>query len=106
MSKRLLPAQTATMIKATAQRPDVRVDSINKAVKERDYAADASMKDYGIQVNPNLLTVKGRVLDPPRIIYRDVQQIAPQMGAWQSRGVEMFESNSLENWGVLNLEHR
>lgn len=106
VNKKLQPAQTATMIKATAQKPHIRTSSIEKAYAERSYATDETVNAFGIGVESSMLQVQGRVLDAPRIIYRDTAQVAPQMGAWQARNVSMFSSSRLEHWGVLNLESR
>ncbi|CEO96269.1 Argonaute linker 2 domain containing protein [Plasmodiophora brassicae] len=110
IAKKLAPAQTAAMIKKTAAKPNIRLDSVNKAVAERSYPNDPALADFGIKVETSMVQIDGRVLDPPRIAYNQERSkqkfVVPKLGAWQFRDAHMYTTPAVDRWGVLVLEQR
>jgi hypothetical protein len=63
------------------------------------------LKQFGIRVNPQLLTVLGRILNPPALQYR-TRPISPNNGAWnldvRTLGDKpFFRANRLTSWNCL-----
>lgn len=110
ITKKLSPAQTAAMIKRTAAKPQVRLETIMKCVAERRYDADPVLNQLGMKLSPKMIEIQGRVLDPPVVLYNQQRskraQISPQMGNWQARDVCFYSSPPINSWGVVVLERR
>lgn len=89
LAKRLLLGpQTSEMIRFAARRPNQNAESIvgdGKKVTGIEPVANGlntSLSPFGIKVNPNLLTVPGRILAPPVLQYRAQTTCTPNNGAW------------------------
>lgn len=61
--------------------------------------------DFGIQTNPNLITVPGRVLAPPTVYYKDEKskdkEIAPMSGSWNMKSIKFSTSSNLQSWACI-----
>lgn len=109
ITKKLLPTQTAAMIKKTAAKPNIRCDNITKGVVERDYGHDKALSDFGLKINSQMVALDGRVLNAPVIQYSNASKkktVMPQMGTWQFRDALMYNAPPIKSWGVLVLEQR
>ncbi|KAL5044938.1 hypothetical protein BDW71DRAFT_198603 [Aspergillus fruticulosus] len=67
--------------------------------------ANPTLVDFGIQTNPSLITVPGRVLAPPNVYYKDEKskdkQIAPIYGSWNMRSIRFSTSSNLQSWACI-----
>lgn len=87
LAKRLLLGpQTSEMIRFAARRPQENAESITNdglqvaKIKTAD-GMNVALNKFGIKVNPQLLTVPGRILPAPELLYRAKTQ-RPNNGAW------------------------
>jgi hypothetical protein len=87
--RRLLdPQQTSAMIKFAARSPwanagsitsnGLKVTMINPVVNGQN----SNLSAFGIKVNPAMITVPGRILNPPILLYRGLKTTIPNNGAW------------------------
>lgn len=88
LAKRLLLGpQTTEMIRFAARRPHENADSITgpglQVTKINPMANDlnVALRKFGIKVDPQLLTVPGRILPAPDLLYRQ-STTKPRVGAW------------------------
>lgn len=101
--------QTADMIKFTAQKPDVRKRNIMEGLPKMVPQGDALLNAFGVQVNPQMLTVDARVLDPPTVQYRQDSRAAvvtPRDGTWRLQDTFFFKAMPIQDWGVLVLDQQ
>lgn len=104
----LLGDQTRKMIEFAARRPFENAESIvNNGLQVTKIVAgqNAHLTKFGINVNTNLLTVNGRILQPPTLRYRQ-QSCRPNNGAWnldtRQLGNQPFRiSKPLGAWSCL-----
>eukprot|EP00294_Goniomonas_avonlea_P018025 CAMPEP_0114561014 /NCGR_PEP_ID=MMETSP0114-20121206/11775_1 /TAXON_ID=31324 /ORGANISM="Goniomonas sp, Strain m" /LENGTH=491 /DNA_ID=CAMNT_0001746615 /DNA_START=1 /DNA_END=1473 /DNA_ORIENTATION=- len=97
--RKLTGAQTQEMIKATCFRPSDREARIMKSLNTA--TEDNYLKSFGITINKNMPTVRGRVLNPPDLQFqKDV--VKPQAGSWNLNRSSLFESGQLSCWGVVD----
>jgi eukaryotic translation initiation factor 2C len=81
----LLGDQTRRMIGFAARRPFDNAESIVKdglQVTKISTGLNAHLTKFGIEVNPKMLTVNGRILPAPILQYRGTSTCRPQNGAW------------------------
>jgi len=64
-------------------------------------------KDFGITVDKELITVRGRELPPPVVNYKagsSVQSVTPQDGSWLMKGVRVWApGRRIANWTYLTI---
>lgn len=104
--------QTADMIKFTVQRPTDRINSIKNNVMALDWGKDPVLRDYGLEVDPNMCKTQARILPAPQIQYGAGSQDAkfvPRDGRWDLRGkrfadwgpISSANGGGLKGWGVM-----
>ncbi|KAI9470927.1 MAG: Piwi domain-containing protein [Benjaminiella poitrasii] len=106
LTKKLNEKQTADMIKFTCQKPNVRANKINQGFSLLQYKDNEYMKQFGMNVKPEMAIVNARVLPTPKISYHRSSQgadFAPQAGAWNLRGKKLSQGASLNSWSVVNF---
>jgi eukaryotic translation initiation factor 2C len=108
----LLGHQTSEMIRFAARRPHENATSITgdglKVTKIQPVAngLNTALSQFGIKVNPSLMTVPGRILQAPQLLYRGQATCNPRNGAWnldpRQLGQKPFRlAKSLGSWNTL-----
>ncbi|KAJ5887940.1 hypothetical protein N7495_007981 [Penicillium taxi] len=95
--------QLGEMIKFTAKRPALRYDHILKYKKLLCHDTDPNLESYGLQVDPNMLKVKARLLPNPEIQFAGNAKINPGVkGRWDLRGKKFLRPNKvpLKHWAI------
>ena len=101
--KKLTDIQTAKMIRHTVQPADVRERRVNGIVKEAKFSADPLVKEFGMTVSSEMVSVPARVLKPPTLQY-DQNRINPpkDKGSWDMRDCKFHEGAELNGWAIVN----
>ncbi|KAL2831778.1 ribonuclease H-like domain-containing protein [Aspergillus cavernicola] len=102
---KLSPNQTREMLKFAVRSPAQNAMSIVTRGTQTLGLGDSgnpSLVDFGIQANPSLITVPGRVLAPPNVFYKDnklnQKQIAPIGGSWNMKSIRFSTPTKLPTW--------
>lgn len=98
--------QTANMIKFAVSRPTERKKAIQIGLDMLDWKKDPYLRNYGLEIEPTMLTTEARVLDPPIVQYHGDQVAKPgYSGRWDLRGKKFLHENPapLLSWGVTLL---
>lgn len=85
--KRLSPDQVTDMIRATVMKPHIRSDKIQKfitTVSGSNY--NSYLRSANLQIEPEPMTVKARVLDPPKVLLGNNRNIQVRDGTWKVSG--------------------
>ncbi|KAL5336701.1 ribonuclease H-like domain-containing protein [Aspergillus crustosus] len=108
---KLTPNQTREMMKFAVRGPAQNAQSIvTKGVETLGLgnSSNPTLVDFGIQANPNLVTVPGRVLPVPSVYYKDFnsnqKQIAPIGGSWNMKSIRFSTATNLKNWTWLLID--
>lgn len=102
----MLVFQTANMIKFAVSRPQQRKAAIERGMAMLDWGNDAYLRNYGLDIDPNMLQTKARILDPPEVQYAKKATAKPGFsGRWDLRGKTFATSpkEPLKTWGVCIL---
>ncbi|KAF9957777.1 hypothetical protein BGZ65_001879 [Modicella reniformis] len=103
-SKKLDERQTADMIKFTCQPPNVRANTIKHGLQILSYDDNEYLKDFGVKVSPEMVTIKGRILPAPTIQYHPTSRdpsFIPRDGSWNLMGKKVASGTVLGSWGVV-----
>ncbi|KAF2036490.1 Piwi-domain-containing protein [Setomelanomma holmii] len=108
----LLGPQTSEMIRFAARRPHQNAESITgdgllvSKINPVVNGINTALSPYGIKVNPSMLTVPGRILQAPQLLYRASSTCNPRNGAWnldpRQLGQKPFRfAKTLGAWSTL-----
>ncbi|KAJ9129975.1 Protein argonaute 1D, partial [Pleurostoma richardsiae] len=61
------------------------------------------LNQFGISVIPNLITVPGRVLDEPRVLYKDNKFAQVRFGSWNMADVKFNTRATVKRWSYLMI---
>lgn len=103
--------ETTAMLDVACRSPYSNAISISADGRKTLGLDDESLSRFGISVDKNLLTVRGRVLTVPTISYLNGQQkrtdVPPVNGSWNMRNVRVVKPGAMiERWTFLNIMKR
>lgn len=105
MAGRLNGQQTADMIKATCQKPDARLRQIENGVRETlKYDTNEYLKEFGIKVQSEMMTIDARVLPAPKLDFAR-SSIQGAGGVWNLRDHQVVDSPLLESCAFIFFAH-
>ncbi|KAL7971387.1 ribonuclease H-like domain-containing protein [Trichoderma sp. SZMC 28014] len=104
-------AETTVMLDFACRSPYSNALSISTASRQVLELDDPSLNNYGVSVEKHLLTVQGRVLSAPTIVYLNKQSsnttVNPAGGSWNMRDVRVVKpGRKIERWTWTNLALR
>ncbi|KAJ3562580.1 hypothetical protein NPX13_g8515 [Xylaria arbuscula] len=112
LRRKTTPNETRDMINFSCRSPYANAKSISeigRSVLGLDNAE--SLSGFGIKVDKMLLTVQGRQLPPPTIVYKDVQQpnkdkiITTRDGEWNMESVRVFRpGRRIDRWFWISID--
>ncbi|CAD6208455.1 GSCOCT00014004001.2-RA-CDS [Cotesia congregata] len=102
-NRKLNDEQTRKMIREAAKPAPDRKRKIEETLKEVNFAADPTMREFGLSLNGQLEKVDARVLDPPALEYKDNKNTRVMKGVW--RASEFLNAQNIPDgqWTILNL---
>ncbi|WVQ69266.1 uncharacterized protein L199_007483 [Kwoniella botswanensis] len=93
--------QTAEMIKVAAKAPDHRRKQIMGWRGKLDYSRLPRIRDWCLEVSPNMMKLQARILDPPKVNYKG-KAVTPINGAWNLNDNKFVKANvPLSAWSIL-----
>ncbi|KAJ7658359.1 argonaute-like protein [Mycena polygramma] len=73
----------------------------------QDFQNSKFMVDAGMQVGQTALSVRGRLLPVPPLLYKEwhkERRVSPRDGAWNVLGSQLYTPTRILNWAVVNFE--
>lgn len=94
------------MIKVSAMKPNDRAETIRNWRRELAYESQEKVAEWGLQVNNRMVELEARILDPPKVTYRDKRPVHVMDGGWKLRGVQFTRGalRPLNNWAVVSFD--
>ncbi|KAJ7121276.1 hypothetical protein C8R43DRAFT_959621 [Mycena crocata] len=104
--KKLPPKATPQLVKFATLKPDKRLQMIceTPTAPVQNYASSEFMVDAGMFVDPRPITVQGRMLNTPSLVYKNHEQKRPRDGAWNLLGSQLNVPMKMVKWGVANFD--
>ncbi|CAI5479135.1 unnamed protein product [Closterium sp. Yama58-4] len=96
--------QVSSLLRFTCTRPDVRAGEIGSMVVRNDYPNDPYAREFGMLVHPEMTRLQGRLLEPPRLVYKDKKDVVPRFGAWNMMGGQrLIDGARITHWTIINF---
>ncbi|KAJ7612202.1 argonaute-like protein [Roridomyces roridus] len=108
--KKELPERAKSeAVKLASQKPGERLASIRGAHQVLQYGQSEYMREFGIAVDNQLLSVPGRILPAPQLKYGSNKNpaavnVTPRDGAWNMADKRFIEPMTIEAWVFIILE--
>ncbi len=101
---KLTGAQTQQMIRHTAIPAPDRMQRIVELIRKLHYESDPYCRDFGISIGNEMVSIQGRVLEPPPMMYgpknRPGREV-PRDGAWKITK-QMLDPKELREWALIS----
>ncbi|KAG8992734.1 hypothetical protein FRB90_000927 [Tulasnella sp. 427] len=104
--KTLTPEQTKHMVEFSTLKPDARLRNIRNGLQQLSYGNSAFLQDFGINVDANPMTIKGRILPTPTLMYGRNSSIVPRDGQWNMRDKMLYKPEKITGCGILIYDGR
>ncbi|KAL1475579.1 hypothetical protein MTO96_003553 [Rhipicephalus appendiculatus] len=101
--KKLDENQTAEMIKCTAKPPAKRFQEIRQSVRDLVNNSEDYLREFGIKISTDPTLLKGRVLDPPSLVFEHNSLSKPRDGTWDLRGQHFYNPATMDRWTVVSM---
>ncbi|KAF7359349.1 Argonaute-like protein [Mycena sanguinolenta] len=106
--KKLPPDATASVVSFAALQPAQRLSKITSGEGQlhspiQDYKNSEYLADAGMQIGENPLSIRGRLLQPPPLLYQG-STVSPRDGAWNVLGARFHTPRQMLNWGIINFD--
>lgn len=103
--------ETTAMLEFACRSPYSNALSISTASRQVLKLDDPYLNQFGISVDKQMLTVQGRVLNAPTVVYLDNRRknfdVRPLGGAWNMKSVRVIKPGKrIERWSWVNLSLR
>ncbi|KAK0742478.1 ribonuclease H-like domain-containing protein [Apiosordaria backusii] len=105
---KLSATEAQSMIQFACRKPSLNAVSVTTNARSVLALDNNKLLDkFGVSVDKQLITVKGRMLPPPAITYpkgNSVESIKPQDGGWLLKGVRVSKpGRMIKNWTFLTV---
>ncbi|KAJ7445725.1 argonaute-like protein [Mycena galericulata] len=121
--KKLPPDATATVVGFAAMPPADRLRTIRMGTSTpaarpgelfspvQEYANSEFMHEAGMMVDQSAITVQGRMLKVPPLIYKNnaeqrLRHVEPRDGAWNVLGSQFYAPYQMRKWAVVNFDRQ
>ncbi|MCJ1469025.1 hypothetical protein MMC07_007657 [Pseudocyphellaria aurata] len=103
--KKLTAVQTTAMITAAVKLSTTNAEDISNIGMEVIGIRPRSpvLAAFGLTIDPKMITVPGRILSTPSLVYRNREQFMPRSASWNMRGQQFNKANNAINWSTLRL---
>ncbi|XP_075551486.1 protein argonaute-2-like isoform X1 [Dermacentor variabilis] len=101
--KKLDENQTAEMIKRTAKPPFKRFQEIRQSVRDLVNSTEDYLREFNIKISTDPMQLKGRVLEPPSLVFENNSVSKPREGTWDLRGQHFYKPATVERWTLVSL---
>ncbi|KAF8791225.1 Protein argonaute-2-like protein [Argiope bruennichi] len=97
--------QSAQMIRFTSQPPKKRLEEIKETITSARFNEDPCVREFGLKVSTEPLSLEGRVLEPPDVIYKDNKKVTPHDGSWNIKGRQYLKGAKINTWVLLSFSN-
>ncbi|KAK5652265.1 hypothetical protein OQA88_10613 [Cercophora sp. LCS_1] len=108
-TSKLNHAQIQKMAQFAARKPWENATSIisdGLGTVGLDSRTNALLHQFGLSVSPGLITVPGRVLPPPKVVYSRNKEAQVRFGGWNMVDAKFNTAGSLKRWSYLMISLR
>lgn len=99
--RKLTDNETRTMIRATAKKPQIRKAGTDEKMKKMQIGKDPYVNQFGFEVDTQMVQIKGKVIQPPKLGYSNNQTVTAQGGVWDNRGKQFYRPVNIKNWAIM-----
>ncbi|KAF7366306.1 Protein argonaute-2 [Mycena sanguinolenta] len=99
----------ADLVAFATKAPKDRLESIKNGMEVLAYGQSEYVRKFGLQVDPNVLATKARVLRPPTLKYGTggkAATVEPRNGSWNMADKKFYRPATIAAWVLVVLDTR
>ncbi|KAF8165769.1 argonaute-like protein [Crassisporium funariophilum] len=107
MRKQIPADKTTDVVEFSKMAPDQRFASIKEGLQVLSYSQSEYIREFGMNVTPDPILTKSRVLPPPTLRYgvgSSELTIRPANGSWNMRSKKFFRPATIRTWAIVIYE--
>ncbi|KAI5169234.1 eukaryotic translation initiation factor 2C [Pancytospora epiphaga] len=101
--KKLDENMTSQLLKIAAQRPLERFRQIAEKAGELSTLQNGVLQEFGMAFDNSMLSCKGVILPPPKIVFSGNREVAVNNGSWNLIGVKATEGTTINKWKIFTF---
>ncbi|KAG9024850.1 hypothetical protein FS837_005160 [Tulasnella sp. UAMH 9824] len=98
--------QTRRLIAFSRLIPDVRLQTIRNGLQALGYSQSPYLQELGMKVDPNPMTLAGRILPTPTLACGENSAIQPRNGRWNMQGKNVYEPAIVQGCAIIIYDGR
>ncbi|KAL5511713.1 hypothetical protein ACEPAH_4931 [Sanghuangporus vaninii] len=102
--KKASPQLTSRMLNFAKKKPEERLGIVKRGIQMLQLDNAPSIVQAGIKIKPESMSIQGRLLDPPTMIYGQETMEKPRSGSWNLLGKKLRAAIPIEIWSVICLD--
>ncbi|XP_006458774.1 argonaute-like protein [Agaricus bisporus var. bisporus H97] len=106
MRKQLPSDKTSKMVSFSTLKPPQRFQLIENGARDLQYGQSEYIRSFGLNINPTLMSLKGRILPTPKLQYGPGSKepvVVPRFGAWNMAEKKLVRPMTVDRWLLVNL---
>lgn len=104
--KKMEPDQANRMGRFSSLTPKDCLQSIRDGLQVLGYSSNKCLQEFGMNVDPDPMTIKGRILPPPTLVYGRNEPIIPRDGRWNIRYTALYRPARIEGCAIIIYDER
>ncbi|KAK8847412.1 hypothetical protein IAR55_005270 [Kwoniella newhampshirensis] len=101
---KLEPFHSIPMLKITG---DQTAEIVNGWRQTLNYNNLPKLKAWGLEVQPKMMSIPARVLQPPQVLYGQGKSVRANFGSWNMKGVKFTKpGRALKHWSIVSFDPR
>ncbi|KAI3440909.1 uncharacterized protein J3R85_002940 [Psidium guajava] len=105
-TKALSSMQRASLVEKSRQKPPERIRTLVDALRNYCYDEDPVLAECGISLEKQLIHIKGRVLESPKLKVGNGNDCIPRNGRWNYNQRTLLQPSKIERWVIVNFSAR
>lgn len=105
-TKALSSMQRASLVEKSRQKPLERMRTLVDALRNYRYDEDPVLAECGISLEKQLIQIKGRVLESPKLKVGNGNDCIPRNGRWNYNQRTLLQPSKIERWVIVNFSAR
>ncbi|EJD05760.1 Piwi-domain-containing protein [Fomitiporia mediterranea MF3/22] len=101
--KKTSPELMAQIMNFSKKKPNERLEILRRGMEQLQFGSSTFTQQAGLRVSPQPMSISGRLLNPPVMMYGGGSKLSPNSGSWNMVGRRLTEPKDVENWGVMSF---
>ncbi|KAH7949228.1 hypothetical protein HPB49_006616 [Dermacentor silvarum] len=81
----------------------IPLEEIRQSVRDLVNSTEDYLREFNIKISTDPTQLKGRVLEPPSLVFENNSLSKPREGTWELRGQHFYKAATMDRWTLVSL---